>query len=50
MVIAQARVAPDDALMLIRARAFATGRSVRDIAADVVARRIDWSADDLSLE
>jgi hypothetical protein len=50
MVIAQARVAPDDALMLIRARAFATGRSVRDIAADVVARRTDWSADDLSLE
>lgn len=43
MVIAQLHVPPDDALLVLRAHAFATGRSVADVAAEVVARRIDFS-------
>lgn len=42
MVIAQMRVPADDALLLIRAHAFATGRPVRDVAADITARRITF--------
>jgi hypothetical protein len=42
MVVAQMRVNPDDALLLIRAHAFATGRPVRDVAADVTARKISF--------
>ena len=40
MVIAQVGIGPADALALIRARAFATGRPVLDVATDIVARRI----------
>ena len=43
MVIAQMGTSADDALLVIRAHAFATGRSVRAVAADVTARRIDFS-------
>ena len=43
MVAAQMSVPPDDALTAIRAHAYATSRSVRDVAADIVARRIDLS-------
>ncbi|MFB2596673.1 ANTAR domain-containing protein [Herbiconiux sp. P17] len=40
MVIAQMRVDAADALLLIRAHAYASGRSVRETAADITARRI----------
>ncbi|MDO9398657.1 MAG: ANTAR domain-containing protein [Herbiconiux sp.] len=40
MVIAQMQVDADDALLLIRAHAFASGRSVRETAADITSRRI----------
>lgn len=43
MVCAQLRVSPEDALVIIRARAFASGRSVRDIAESIVAREIDFT-------
>jgi len=45
MLIAQLDVSADDAILLLRAHAFATGRSVRDLANDIVARRIDFSTD-----
>ena len=45
MVLAQLDVSAADALLVIQGRAFATGRSVRDIAADIVDRRIDLSAE-----
>lgn len=40
IVIAQMQVGADDALLLIRAHAFASGRSVRETAADITSRRI----------
>ncbi|MFB2580988.1 GAF and ANTAR domain-containing protein [Herbiconiux sp. P15] len=40
MVVAQMRISPEDALLLIRAHAFASGRSVRETAADITTRRI----------
>lgn len=40
MVIAQMQVGAADALLLIRAHAYASGRSVRETAADITARRI----------
>lgn len=40
MVAAQLSIDVDDALLVIRGNAYATGRSVREVAADVVARRI----------
>jgi len=47
MVLAQLGVNAADALLIINGYAFARGRTVRDVAADVVARRIDvaeeWS-------
>ena len=46
MVLAQLGVSADDAALLLRAHAFATGRSVRDVATDVVERRLDFSAHD----
>jgi len=46
MIIAQMRVNPEDALLLLRAHAFAAGRSVREVAADVVARKISFAPDD----
>jgi GAF domain-containing protein len=46
MAAAQLGVAPDDALLAIRAHAFATGRSVRQVAQDLVERRLDLSRDD----
>ncbi len=39
MVAAQLRIGVDDALVVLRGHAFATGCSVRDVASDVVARR-----------
>jgi hypothetical protein len=46
MIIAQMRVNPQDALVLLQAHAFAAGRPVREIAADVVARRIVFTPND----
>lgn len=43
MVCAQLRVTPDDALLIIRAHAFATGVSVREVAEALIAREIDFS-------
>lgn len=43
MVIEQAKVSADDALLLIRARAFAENQSVRQIAARLIAREITLS-------
>lgn len=40
MVAVQADVGLTEALLLIRARAFAEGRSMMDVALDVVARRL----------
>jgi hypothetical protein len=40
MVAAQLAIDVDDALLVIRGNAYANGRSVREVAADVVARRI----------
>ena len=42
MVVAQAKVSPADALLLIRARAFADGVPVREIAAQIIERRISF--------
>ena len=44
MVCAQLRISVDDALLVLRGHAFASGRSVREVAADVVARRLDFEA------
>jgi hypothetical protein len=43
MVVAQLRVAPDDALLIIRAHAFASGRPVREVAEAIISRDIDFS-------
>ena len=43
MVAAQLSLGVDDALLVIRGRAFSSGRSVGEVAADVVARRLDFS-------
>lgn len=45
MVLAQLEITSADAALLLRAHAFATSRTVHDVANDVVARRIDFSAD-----
>ncbi|MDQ7880440.1 ANTAR domain-containing protein, partial [Microbacterium sp. QXD-8] len=42
MVAAQLQISVDDALVVLRGHAFATGRSVREVAADVVARRMNF--------
>ena len=41
MVAASNGIDVDDALMLLRGHAYATGRPVRDVAADVIARVVD---------
>lgn len=41
MVAAQLGVDVTDALLVLQAHAFATERTVRDVATDVIARRID---------
>jgi hypothetical protein len=45
MVLAQLGVAAADALLIIRGHAFARGRTVREVSADIVARRIDIAGD-----
>lgn len=46
MVAVQLDVPVAEALLRLRARAFGSGRSVSDVAADVVARRLRFSHDD----
>ncbi|QIZ97804.1 GAF and ANTAR domain-containing protein [Leifsonia sp. PS1209] len=46
MIIAQMRVNAADAQALLHAHAFTLGRPVREVAADVVARRIKFTRDD----
>lgn len=48
MLAAQTGVRVDDALLLLRAFAHTSGRTVRELAADVVARRIDLADPDPS--
>jgi hypothetical protein len=46
MVMAQAVVAIDQAFLMLRARAFADGRPLTELAGDVVARRVRFSMED----
>lgn len=46
MIIVQLGVGPEDAELLLRAHAFASGRSVREVAKDVVERRLDFGRKD----
>lgn len=46
MVLAQLDVSAEDAILLLRAHAFSSGRSVREIANDVVERRIIFEAEE----
>jgi hypothetical protein len=51
MVLAQAGTSATDALLLLRAHAFSQGRTVRDVARDVVSRKLDFTrprGDDVS--
>jgi hypothetical protein len=50
MVLAQLRVPPDDALLIIQGQAFATGRTMMEIANDVVERRLIFSHGDDGIE
>lgn len=43
MIIAQLDIGPDDAALLLKGHAFSSGRSVREVARDVVERRLDFS-------
>lgn len=43
MVAAQLRISVDDAMLVLRSRAFSSGATVAAIAADVVARRITFT-------
>lgn len=45
MVLSQLEISADDALMVLRGHAFATGRPVRDVAADVIARTLSFTPD-----
>lgn len=47
MVQVQMAVTTEAAFLMLRARAFATGRSLVDLANDVVARRLRFSTEDL---
>jgi hypothetical protein len=47
MVTAQAGVTIDQAFLMLRARAFAEGRPLAELATDVVARRVRFAAEDL---
>jgi hypothetical protein len=46
MVLAQTGTSATDALLLLRAHAFAQGRTVREVARDVVARTLDFTSID----
>jgi hypothetical protein len=46
MVLAQTGASATDALLLLRAHAFSQGRTVREVARDVVARTLDFTPPD----
>jgi hypothetical protein len=46
MVLAQLRNAADDARLIIQGHAFATGRSMMEVAQDIVERRLGFSQQD----
>jgi len=48
MVLAQLNISADDAALLLRAHAFSSGRSVAEVANDVVERRLTFTPDALS--
>ncbi|MDF2442241.1 MAG: hypothetical protein JWR01_444 [Subtercola sp.] len=50
MIIAQLEVPATDALLLLRAHAFASGRTVRDVAHDVVTRELSFSPESFGAE
>ena len=43
MILAQMGISADDALLVLRGHAFATGRPARDIATDVIDRTLDFT-------
>jgi len=45
MILAQLDISAADAALLLRAHAFASGRTVAEVASDVIERRIDFAAD-----
>lgn len=45
MVLAQLNISADEAALLLRAHAFSSGRSVAEVANDVVERRLNFAAD-----
>jgi len=50
MVIAQLDISADDAQLLIQAHAFAADRSMRDIAEDIIERRLSFAAGTSGIE
>jgi hypothetical protein len=50
MVLAQLGLPPDEARLVIQAHAFATGRSMQEIAEDIVNRRLNFSMRDTGIE
>jgi hypothetical protein len=46
MILAQLNIGPQDAELMLRAHAFAAGRSVVDVALDVIERRLDFSSEE----
>ena len=48
MVLAQLNISADDAALLLRAHAFSSGRTVAEVANDVVERRLTFTPDALS--
>lgn len=50
MVLAQLRVPGDDALLIIQGQAFATGKTMMEIAEEIVERRLSFSYGDNGIE
>lgn len=50
MVLAQLNLPPDEARLVIQAHAFAVGRSMQEIAEDIVERRLNFSVSDNGIE
>lgn len=50
MVLAQLDISADDARLLIQGHAFALGRPMRDVAEDILERRLDFSVHDGGFE
>ncbi len=50
MVLAQLNLPPDEARLVIQAHAFAVGRSMQEIAEDIVERRLNFSVNENGIE